>query len=134
MMMMMTQISCSVTSRMQIKLCGDTGDAATTSKNLLRSQSGLTQSFQGRAGDTSFVGIKCIDRALATLEQPIHVTSLFPVTHRHHRLAERERRLVNLLSSTIIAASQLAERERRAVLSTTCHRKRSSDHAVNDDI
>ena len=43
---------------MQIELCGDTGDAATTSKNLLRSQSGLTQSFQRRAGDSLFVGIK----------------------------------------------------------------------------
>ena len=37
------------------------------------------------------------------------------------------RPLVNLLSSTIVAASQLAERDRRALLSTTCHRKTTSD-------
>ena len=44
------------------------------------------------------------------------------------------RRLVSLLSSTVIAASQLAESDRRTLLSTNCDRKTSSDHAVNDDI
>ena len=135
----------------QIKLCGDTGAAATTSKNLLRSQSGLTQSFQRRAGDTLFVGIKCIDWALATLETPppfptlrthkkhqdvstlLSHTSIpknvcatstcctsglstpcswepsastnpcnqpFPVTHRHYRLAERDRRAYDTMPQT----------------------------------
>ena len=45
--------------------------------------------------------------------RPFHVASLLLGTHRHHRLAERDR---------------------IALLSTPCRRKTSSDHAVNDDI
>ena len=97
-------------------------------------QSGLTQSFQRRAGDTLLVGIKCIDWALATLGTPPHPlevagqvnhplapqrTDLNPrPTSRCHPRSWRKRRQHHQVVSTLLSHTSIPKNV--CTISTCC--------------
>ena len=85
---------------MQIKLCGDTGDAGTIpdTAHAQKHQDVSTLLSHTSIPKSVCATSTCCTSGLSHLvrgnqaHQSNHVSSLFPVTHRRHRLAERDRR------------------------------------------